>query len=105
MCRGLVENEKPNTPRMCLLENRNCLVDLSQQLGMISPRIPSCSQIDNGSCILDNLPFLVADDKPSILFLDKIGDMDDVAMPLFLEDLFTWSAPFHTCEQHRNGFT
>lgn len=83
---------------MRLLENIKCLVDLSKQLDVIPPWITTCTRIDDGACIPYNIPLLIADNKPPILFLDKVRDMDDAATPLLLEDLFICLAPFNRCQ-------
>jgi len=97
MCRRHVEDKEHNTLWMGLLENGNGLVNLNKQLGVIPPWITAHPWINNGSCVLDNVPLLVADDKAAVFFLDKIGDVDDAATSLLLEDLLMWQMPFHTC--------
>jgi len=100
MCQGLVENEDPFTPQMHLVKNCDHLVNLDKQLCVIPPWITTCPWIYDRSCILDNNPLLIVDDKSPIFFLNKIGDMDNAAMSLLLEDLFIWPGPFN---RYQNG--
>jgi hypothetical protein len=83
---------------MCLLKNHDCLVNLNEQLGVLPPWITANSRIYYGLSILDNATLLIADDQPPIFLLNKVRDMDDVAMSLLLKDLFISLSPFHTCQ-------
>jgi len=98
MCQGLVENEESFTPWMHLIKNSNHLIDLNKQLHVVPPWITTDPQINNHLGILDDIPLFIADDQMPVFFLDKIGDVDDAAMSLLLEDLFSLLSPFHTCQ-------
>ena len=98
MCRGLVKEEECLTLRVCLLKNSDRLINLSKQLGVLSPRIPACPRIYDLSCVLDDVLLPITDDEMPVLFLNKIGDVDDAATPLLLENLLIWLMPFQTCQ-------
>jgi len=83
---------------MRLIKNSNRLIDLSKQLRVVPPQITADPQINNRSGILDDIPLFIVDDQTPIFFLNKIGDVDDAAASLLLEDLFSLLSPFHTCQ-------
>jgi len=84
---------------MCLLKYCDCLVNLNKQLCVILPWVAPYPWIYDHSCILDNIPLLIVDNMIAVFFLDKIGDVDNVAMSLLLEDLLIWPAPFNRSQK------
>ena len=90
----MVEQEKHDALGVRLLENLYCPVDLREKLCVISPLVAACTRICNAACIFHHDVLLIVDDKTSILFLDKIQNMNQLP-PLFLhQPLVSILVPF-----------
>jgi len=72
---------------MCLFEDLNHLINLHEELFMVPPWVTTHTGINDAVRILHHDPLFIADNESSILFLNKIQDMDKLAMPLLYEFL------------------
>jgi hypothetical protein len=74
---------------MRLFEDRNCFVNLHEELGMILPWVAACAWIGNATCIPYDGAIFIADDKATVLFLNEVQNINDSTMPLPYELLLT----------------
>ena len=84
---------------MHLLEDHNHFVNLHKELHMVPPRVAADTWINDAACILHHIPFFIADNEMSILFLNEIQYMDKLPVPLLLELLLTLLNPLRMLNQ------
>jgi hypothetical protein len=68
----LIEHKECDAIGMCLLENRDRFVNLREELHMVPPRVAADSWINDAAHILHHIPFFIADNETSVLFLNEI---------------------------------
>ena len=95
----MIEHKECNAIGMCLLKNRDCFVNLHEELHMVPPRVATDSWINDAARILHHIPFFIADNETSVLFLNEIRYMDKPPAPLLLELLLTLLNPSRTSNQ------
>jgi hypothetical protein len=99
MCGRLIKHKECDAIGMCLLENRDHFVNLREELHMVPPWVATNSWINDAACILHHIPFFIADNEMSILFLNEIQYMDKLPVPLLLELLLTLLNPLRMLNQ------
>ena len=81
----MVKQEECDTIGVHLLKDFYCLVDLHEELVMIPPFVTICTWICNAIHVFHHDAFLIADDKASIVFLNKIRDMNESPLPFLYQ--------------------
>ena len=81
----VIEQEDSDAVGVRLLKDRDCPLDLREELHMIPPRVATRPRIRNAPGVFLHDAILIADDKTSVLLLDKIRNVDE-SPPPFLHD-------------------
>ena len=99
MCRQMIKHKECDAIGMCLLENRDCFVNLHEELHMVPLWVTADSWINDAACILHHIPFFIVNNETFVLFLNEIQYMDKPPMPLLLELLLTLLNPLRMSNQ------
>jgi hypothetical protein len=75
------------------LQNFNCIFNLCKELGVAPPQVTIRARINYFPCIPYYPSITIVEDNVTILIIDEVRDIDELAMPFWSKDHLTILKP------------